>query len=101
MCSEPEPQSATLRETLKRLLRAAPLSVRELSAQLGLPEKAVLSHLHHLQRSLKGERLVVEPAVCRQCGFVFRKRERLSKPGRCPRCKGENIEPPRLRIEHG
>ncbi len=101
MCSAPEPQSATLRETLKRALRASPMTVRELAVQLGLPERAVLSHLAHLERSLRGERLVVEPAVCRQCGFVFRKRARFSRPSRCPRCKGEHIEPPRLRILHG
>jgi hypothetical protein len=45
--------------------------------------------LHH-----SGGALVVEPAECFRCGFVFTKRERLRKPGRCPVCRGEVILEP-------
>ena len=35
--------------------------------------------VEHIERSLArtGERLVVEPAVCQECGFGFEKREAL------------------------
>jgi predicted Zn-ribbon and HTH transcriptional regulator len=30
---------------------------------------------------------------------VFRKRDRLKAPGRCPVCKGESISDPSFRVE--
>jgi predicted Zn-ribbon and HTH transcriptional regulator len=41
----------------------------------------------------------MEPACCRACGFVFHKRERLRKPGRCPACHHSFIEAPVFRIQ--
>jgi predicted Zn-ribbon and HTH transcriptional regulator len=42
---------------------------------------------------------VMEPACCRACGFVFHKRERFRKPGRCPSCQHSFIEEPVFRIQ--
>jgi hypothetical protein len=39
------------------------------------------------------------PAVCKKCGFVFAKREKLKRPGKCPVCRGESIREPRFTIE--
>jgi predicted Zn-ribbon and HTH transcriptional regulator len=60
-----------------------------------------IEHLEHLRKSLhaEGRRLTQVPAECRGCGFVFRKRDRLKGPGRCPVCKGEAISDPSFRIE--
>jgi hypothetical protein len=33
-----------------------------------------------------------------KCGFIFRKRDRLKKPGRCPVCHGEHIQDPLFSI---
>jgi predicted Zn-ribbon and HTH transcriptional regulator len=76
------------------------MDAKEISANAGLPEKEVYAHLEHIRRSLlrQRERLVMQPPVCRKCGFVFAKRERLGKPGRCPRCRGESISPPLFSI---
>ena len=49
----------------------------------------------------EGRRLVQVPAECRGCGFVFRKRELLQAPSRCPVCKGESISDPSFRLEGG
>jgi hypothetical protein len=38
--------------------------------------------------------LVIEPALCRHCGFVFEQRTRLAKPGKCPQCRRSGIEAP-------
>jgi predicted ArsR family transcriptional regulator len=48
-----------VRAALRDALRAGPLTARELSARVGVPEKQVAGHLEHLGRSLKaaGERL--------------------------------------------
>jgi hypothetical protein len=43
---------------------------------------------------MKNELWNVTPAECRKCGFVFQKREKLKKPGKCPICRSESIEEP-------
>lgn len=96
----PAEAQATHRTALRDALRAGPQTARELSARVGLPEKQVAGHLEHLGRSLKaaGQRLEVEPARCLDCGFVFRKRDRLSRPSRCPVCRSERLDAPRFAI---
>jgi hypothetical protein len=43
-------------------------------------------------------RAVIEPAVCRQCGFRFH-HDKLHKPSRCPQCKSNWISDPLISIE--
>lgn len=92
----PPERHATPRQALLECLDATPRSARELSGEAGLSEKDVYQHLEHLQRSHK--ELRVEAASCLQCGFRFKKRDRLSKPGRCPLCRATRIDPPRFSI---
>ena len=93
----------TLRHALREELLDGFSTARDLSSRLGVPEKDIAHHLEHLERSLRGTggRLEVEPASCVGCGFVFRKRERLTRPTSCPLCNGERIEPPRFRVAAG
>lgn len=90
----------TPRQKIDRLLREGVYSCRELSQAVHQSEKEVLDHLEHLRASARarGLRLLIEPAVCRHCGFTFAKRTRLAKPGRCPECRRTGIEPPLYRI---
>lgn len=97
----PPPRSKTARAELEDALRApSSATARELSAKVGMTEKAVLEHLAHLERSLKakGESLEIEPAVCLGCGLRFEDRKRLARPSRCPSCRSERIAAPRFRI---
>ena len=67
---------------------------------MGISEKDVAGHLEHLQRSLRtgGAALEVLPAECLACGFVFKERTRLTRPGSCPECRATRIDPPAFRI---
>jgi predicted Zn-ribbon and HTH transcriptional regulator len=67
---------------------------------VGIPEKDVYPHLEHIQQTFRHEkkRLDIIPSVCKGCGFVFRKRTRLTKPGKCPVCRGSAIEEPRYSL---
>jgi len=96
MKDESKEEHATVRAKLRAELEFAPASAHDLSMRIGLPEKEVVGHLEHLARSLaaKGKRLVIQPAACVACGFVFEDRRRLSNPSRCPKCKSERLEPP-------
>jgi hypothetical protein len=94
----PAERSETFRTAITAELRSLgrPASAKEISALVGLSEKEVLDHLAHIRRSgrPKEENLTLTPAVCKTCGFVFRKRERFTRPTRCPMCRGERIAEP-------
>ncbi|MFO7981950.1 MAG: transcriptional regulator [Desulfuromonadales bacterium] len=96
----PSSRQTTIRRQIQDVLEQETLSARDISAAVGIPEKDVYGHLEHLQRSLQREnrRLDVTPAQCRKCGFVFTKRNRLSRPGKCPICRGESIEEPLFEV---
>ncbi|MEW6426883.1 MAG: transcriptional regulator [Thermodesulfobacteriota bacterium] len=91
----------TKRQQIIALLEQETLSSLQLSPLVSLSEKEVVAHLPHIERSLKGggKRLTTVAARCLDCGHLFRDRQRFGKPGRCPRCRGSHIEPPRFRIE--
>jgi predicted Zn-ribbon and HTH transcriptional regulator len=92
----PREAGATVRRRLVDELREGPLSAKDLSGLVGIPEKDVYEHLEHIRTSLHrtGRRFFVRPAECAHCGFVFEKRERLGKPGKCPVCRKGPVHPP-------
>ena len=90
----------TIRRQLIELLSHEPRSVSSLALALGLRRGDVDEDLRHAVRSAMsaGHRVEVIPARCKDCGFVFGS-ERLSKPGRCPSCKGSRLFEPLIRLE--
>ena len=79
---------------------AEPRSASSLARELGLRRGDVEEDLRHAIRSARaaGERVVITPARCKQCGFVFDE-HKLSKPGKCPGCRGTRIFEPLVSIE--
>ncbi|WP_235840250.1 transcriptional regulator [Citrifermentans pelophilum] len=94
----PKDRHETVRHEIISLLSGENLTARDISGQVGIGEKEVLEHLEHIRIALRS-RLVVTPPACLECGFSFRKRERLGKPGRCPVCRSERIVDPSYTIE--
>jgi predicted Zn-ribbon and HTH transcriptional regulator len=96
-------ETETIRQQIRTLLEEGPLTAKDISSAVRRPEKEIANHLEHLRKSLRSEglRLSQVPAECRECGFVFRKRDRLKAPGRCPVCKGEAVSDPSFRVEDG
>jgi predicted Zn-ribbon and HTH transcriptional regulator len=89
----------TVRKRIMALLEQGPMTLREMAKELGMKEKEVLGHLPHAIRSAAlSQRVEISPASCLGCGFVFRKRGRLSTPGKCPMCRSQRIDPPRFKI---
>jgi hypothetical protein len=97
---EPAARDMTIRSALRAALLAGPLGAHELSARVGIAEKEVAEHLEHLARSLRpsGERLLVAPAQCLACGFLFKERTRLARPSRCPACRSQRLRPARFQV---
>ena len=90
------------RKDLLTLLSAQPRSISSLARDLGLRRGDVEEDLRHALRSARaaGHQVVVIPARCRTCGFTFNE-EKLSKPGKCPSCRGTRLYEPQIRIEEG
>ncbi len=90
----------TIRQKIISLLIDGELSAREISAQVGISEKEVTEHFVHIARSVasQNKRVVISPADCQTCGYVFEDRKRFTRPGRCPRCKKSHVRSPRFRI---
>jgi predicted Zn-ribbon and HTH transcriptional regulator len=90
----------TIRQQMIDLLSQEPCRVHDLSRMLGISEKEVYTHLPHVQRTAisSGRRFQLTPAECLSCGFVFSKRSRFNRPGRCVRCKNERISEPVYQI---
>lgn len=90
----------SIRESIAEALRGESLTAHEISRAVGISEKDVAVHLDHVERSAhaRGERLIVVPAMCAECGFVFAKRARHTRPSACPVCRGQRIAPPAFRL---
>ena len=98
----PPERGETVRQEIRTFLEGPPAAIRDISQAVRASEKEVLGHLEHLERSLSGRggKLFVVPAECEKCGFVFRKRRRLRKPGRCPLCRSTAICEPLFSVRH-
>ncbi len=92
----PPERHETSRREIISVLENRTLSARELSASVRISEKEVYEHIEHIQKTVRKDenRLTVIPAECLKCGFVFKKREKIKKPGKCPVCNGEQIQGP-------
>jgi predicted Zn-ribbon and HTH transcriptional regulator len=98
--SELSERKETVRRKILSHLRGGPLSARQISARVGIPEKEVVAHLPHVKKTVGnlGESLAITPAECNGCCYVFRKRERATRPSRCPVCRSESISEPLFAI---
>jgi len=90
----------TLRKQLLEVLFTEPRSVSRLARELRLPRADVEDALRHMLRSARaaGHRIVVLPARCRLCGFTFDE-DKLTKPGKCPSCRGSRIFEPQISLD--
>jgi hypothetical protein len=98
--AEPVERYATIRQYITAVLQEHTSSAKDISVYLRISEKDVYDHLEHVRKTMnKGEyHLIITPARCERCGFVFVKRGRLAKPGKCPMCRSSLILPPLFSI---
>ncbi len=90
----------SIRRRMIALLDDYELNAIEISQELSIREREVYDHLVHIKQSLaaKGKKLEITPYQCSGCNYVFKKRTRLDRPGRCPVCKGGHIAMATYRI---
>jgi predicted Zn-ribbon and HTH transcriptional regulator len=91
--------SSTLRQRMLELLLEETLTVRDLSKALGASEREVVRNLPNVARSAAhNHRFLIIPARCLNCGFEFKKRDRVTTPGKCPLCRSPRISPPAFHV---
>ena len=90
----------TIRRQIIEVLKKDNVSALELSQLIGIREREVYDHLDHIKRTIssKKENFIVTPSSCLKCGYKFAQRARLTKPSRCPLCKGTRLTRPTYRI---
>jgi predicted Zn-ribbon and HTH transcriptional regulator len=88
------------RKHLLDLVSSEPRTASSLARALRLDRREMEEDLQHMIISARaaGHTVIVEPARCKTCGFVF-DQLRLSKPGKCPECRGSRIFEPLIRVE--
>ncbi|TFG34250.1 transcriptional regulator [Candidatus Thorarchaeota archaeon] len=93
----------TRREEITRYLEAAeyPITAQDLCERLGLKKRSIIyEDIDHIARSVKheGKEVIVRPASCGKCHFVFSKIHSAKAPTKCPKCKSEWILAPAFLI---
>jgi transcriptional regulator len=90
----------TRRQEITEVLRNGTASLQDIAVILGVNIKAVFEDIPHIEKSVRPqEKLVITPAECRRCGFIFKDRQKIRTPSRCPKCKNVRIKDPVFRIE--
>ena len=91
----------TTRQQIIHLLSQVETDALGISQELGIREREVYEHLPHVARSVRarGKKLIITPASCLKCGYVFEARTRFTRPGRCPKCRETHVQRPTYRID--
>ncbi len=92
----------TIRQQIMQQITGMLYSARELSVELGISQSQVDGHMPHILRSVSRDSsrlFVMESSRCYECDYEFLTRTRLTRPSRCPQCRGKKISNPRYKIE--
>ncbi|MHA1930884.1 MAG: transcriptional regulator [Candidatus Thorarchaeota archaeon] len=89
----------TRRERIEEMLSQteSPLSAQNLCDMLDIKSRSlVYEDIEHITKSIrnKGKELLMSPASCGKCNFVFKDRKKAKRPSRCPKCRSEWILSP-------
>jgi len=89
----------TRREEIIVLLENGEREFDELRRHFEIPVHVLEEDLRHIDLSVRaaGKRLVINPARCLACGFIFT-RSKFHPPGRCPECRDRRISGPEFSI---
>jgi predicted Zn-ribbon and HTH transcriptional regulator len=89
----------TRRQQIIEILQQSKQTAQQLANYFQCELKDMIEDLQHIEKSIKPNKLKIEPAYCKSCNFVFKERSKISKPSKCPRCKSEWIEAQMFWIE--
>lgn len=82
----------TRRKDIEDILSKNRISLQEIANMFRVELKEILEDIEHIKKSIRPKKLVMFPAQCRNCGFIFKERTKIKTPSKCPRCKHERIQ---------
>jgi predicted Zn-ribbon and HTH transcriptional regulator len=93
----------TRRETIAELLERAdhPLTAQEICEVLDIKKRSIVyEDIEHISKSVKRENkeLLIRPAICGKCQFVFKVGKSVKEPSKCPKCKSQWILSPAFMV---
>jgi hypothetical protein len=95
---------STRREAIEELLQNTdvPLTAKDICDSLDISAKSIVyEDIEHISKTVraKGKELLVNPAVCIECGYRFPVGHNARRPSKCPKCRSERIEDPSFIIK--
>ena len=89
----------TRREEIAQILEDAeyPLTAQDICDILDIKKRSIVyEDIDHIALSVKnqGKQVIVSPARCGKCQYIFKKMKSAKAPSKCPKCRSEWILPP-------
>ena len=98
--SPPGNRIMTRIQEIIQILSGEALSLPELAGILRVHIKEIYADLPHIEKSIQRRgKLVITPAQCRKCGFIFKDHPKIKTPSRCPKCKGKWMKEAAFQIQ--
>jgi predicted Zn-ribbon and HTH transcriptional regulator len=93
----------TRREQIAQIIEDAeyPLTAQDICDILDIKKRSIIyEDIDHIALSVKnqGKQVIVSPARCGKCQYIFRKMKSAKAPTKCPKCRSEWILPPAFLI---
>lgn len=97
---------STRRESIEKLLEdtEVPLTARDICERLGITGTSeIFDDIEHISQTIRirGKEILIRPARCAKCGYVFWNRHVAKMPAKCPKCHSEQIMEPGYIIKPG
>lgn len=93
----------TRRQEIIEMLKARQLTIHQLADEFLTAQEEISEDLQAIRIGIRPQlSLEQTKPLCNSCGFVFKDRQDKNKvkpPTKCPKCHGEDIEPPRYFVK--
>jgi len=95
----------TRREKITKLLEETqyPLTAEDICQALDIKQRSIVyEDIEHIAKSLRNQQkeLLVQPASCGKCNYVFKVKSSAKRPSKCPKCKSQWIISPGFLVRH-
>ncbi len=89
-------EMTTRRKSIAELLEESehPMTAQDICIILDIESRSIVyEDIGHIVKSVKnsGKQLLIRPASCGKCGYVFSSRKVASRPSKCPKCRSQWI----------
>ncbi len=89
-------EMTTRRKSIAELLEKSehPMTAQDICVILDVESRSIVyEDIGHIAKSVRhsGKELLIRPASCGKCGYVFSTRRVASRPSKCPKCRSQWI----------